>query len=63
MPGIVGRRRDDAVKTRLHCSRALLRRELEGRVGSAIAEAYTFMGERCDRTVARVLERIAAGGR
>ena len=50
---------EEAVKTRLHRSRALLRRDLEGRAGSAIAEAYCFMGERCDRSVARVLERIA----
>jgi RNA polymerase sigma-70 factor (ECF subfamily) len=50
---------EEAVKTRLHRSRALLRRDLEGRAGSAIAEAYSFMGERCDRSVARVLERIS----
>jgi RNA polymerase sigma-70 factor (ECF subfamily) len=52
---------EEAVKTRLHRSRALLRRDLEGRAGSAIAEAYSFMGERCDRSVARVLERIRFG--
>jgi RNA polymerase sigma-70 factor (ECF subfamily) len=52
---------EEAVKTRLHRSRALLRRDLEGRAGSAIAEAYSFMGERCDRSVARVLERISFG--
>ena len=49
---------EEAVKTRLHRSRALLRRELEARLGPAIAEAYTFLGSRCDRMVARVLERI-----
>jgi RNA polymerase sigma-70 factor (ECF subfamily) len=54
---------EEAVKTRLHRSRALLRRDLEGRVGPAIAEAHAFMGTRCDRTVARVLERIGAGDR
>lgn len=53
---------EEAVKTRLHRSRALLRRDLEGRAGSAIAEAYSFMGDRCDRSVARVLERIGFGG-
>ena len=51
---------EEAVKTRLHRSRALLRRDLEGRIGPAITEAYAFMGLRCDRTVARVLERIGA---
>jgi RNA polymerase sigma-70 factor (ECF subfamily) len=51
---------EEAVKTRLHRSRALLRRELEARMGPAIVEAHSFMGVRCDRSVARVLERIAA---
>ena len=49
---------EEAVKTRLHRSRALLRRDLENRLGPAIAEAYVFLGARCDRIVARVLERI-----
>jgi RNA polymerase sigma-70 factor (ECF subfamily) len=49
---------EEAVKTRLHRSRALLRRELEESMSPAIAEAYAFLGERCDRMVARVLERI-----
>ena len=48
----------EAVKTRLHRSRALLRRDLAGRIGPAVAEAYAFLGNRCDRTVARVLQRI-----
>ena len=51
---------EEAVKTRLHRSRALLRRELETRLGPAIAEAYSFLGSRCDRMVARVLQRIGA---
>ena len=51
---------EEAVKTRLHRSRALLRRDLEGRMGPAIVEAHSFMGVRCDRSVARVLERIGA---
>jgi len=51
----------EAVKTRLLRSRALLRRDLESRAGPAIAEAYSFLGVRCDRSVARVLERIGAG--
>jgi RNA polymerase sigma-70 factor (ECF subfamily) len=49
---------EEAVKTRLHRSRALLRHELENRMGSTIREAYSFLGARCDRVVARVLERI-----
>jgi RNA polymerase sigma-70 factor (ECF subfamily) len=51
---------EEAVKTRLHRSRALLRRDLENRLGPAIAEAYAFLGTRCDRIVSRVLERIGA---
>jgi RNA polymerase sigma-70 factor (ECF subfamily) len=51
---------EEAVKTRLHRSRALLRRELETRLGPAIPEAYAFLGVRCDRIVSRVLERIGA---
>src|SRR5262252_2565361 len=49
---------EEAVKTRLHRSRALLRRDLESRLGTAISEAYAFLGERCDRTVMCVLQRI-----
>ena len=49
---------EEAVKTRLHRSRALLRRDLESRLGPAISEAYAFLGARCDRIVTRVLERI-----
>ena len=51
---------EEAVKTRLHRSRALLRRELEDRIGPAIAEAYSFLGDRCDRQVEQVLKRISA---
>lgn len=50
---------EETVKIRLHRSRALLRRELESRIGPAVSELYMFLGPRCDRTVARVLERIA----
>ena len=51
---------EEAVKTRLHRARALLRRQLESRLGAAMSEAYMFLGARCNRTVARVLERITA---
>ena len=49
---------EEAVKTRLHRSRALLRRELENALGPAVVEAYAFLGTRCDRIVAQVLARI-----
>jgi RNA polymerase sigma-70 factor, ECF subfamily len=51
---------EEAVKTRLHRSRALLRRDLENRAGKAITGAYSFLGARCDRIVANVMERIGA---
>jgi RNA polymerase sigma-70 factor (ECF subfamily) len=51
---------EEAVKTRLHRSRALLRRNLESRLGSAITETYAFLGARCDRVVTLVLQRIRA---
>lgn len=51
---------EEAVKTRLHRARALLRRELEDRLGPAIVETYSFLGTRCDRVVRSVLERIGA---
>jgi RNA polymerase sigma-70 factor, ECF subfamily len=49
---------EEAVKTRLHRSRALLRRDLESRLGPALSEAYAFLGTSCDRIVVCVLERI-----
>ncbi len=49
---------EEAVKTRLHRSRALLRRQLEDRLGPAVREAYSFLGSRCDRMVTYVLARI-----
>jgi RNA polymerase sigma-70 factor (ECF subfamily) len=50
---------EENVKVRLHRARALLRRELYARAGSTRASAFPFMGERCDRVVKGVFERIA----
>jgi len=50
---------EESVKTRLHRSRAMLRRDLEARMGPALSEAYAFLGHRCDRVAAKVMERIA----
>ena len=47
-----------ALKVRLHRARERLRAELERRVGIATPELFEFGGKRCDRVVARVLERI-----
>jgi RNA polymerase sigma-70 factor (ECF subfamily) len=48
----------EAVKTRLHRSRAMLRRDLQAQFGPLTAGLHPFMGHKCDRTVARVMERI-----
>ncbi len=56
----------DAVKTRLHRARGLLRKELFARAGASQAALYPFAGARCDRIVAAVLSRVGArtdGGR
>jgi RNA polymerase sigma-70 factor (ECF subfamily) len=50
---------EENVKVRLHRARAMLRRELYARAGSTRASAFPFMGERCDRVVKGVFERIA----
>ncbi len=51
-----------AVKTRLHRARGMLRRRLAEQAGAACRETFAFQGARCDRVVAGVLARIAAGG-
>ena len=49
---------EDAVKVRLHRARALLRKHIYAQTGAATAGAFQFLGARCDRMVAAVLERI-----
>ena len=51
----------EAVKTRLHRARSLLRKDLEERAGLATAQAFPFHLSRCDRVVDAVFRRIAAG--
>jgi len=50
----------DVVKTRLSRGRVALRRVLEERIGESTPEAFRFYRPRCDRVVARVLQRIGA---
>jgi RNA polymerase sigma-70 factor (ECF subfamily) len=50
---------DDAVKTRLARARAALRHDLMERTRSSAPDVFRFYRPRCDRLVARVLERIA----
>ena len=47
------------VRTRLFRARALLRESLAREIDVATGDAFAFAGERCDRIVATVLERIA----
>jgi RNA polymerase sigma-70 factor (ECF subfamily) len=50
---------EDNVKVRLHRGRAMARGWIFERVGAKAKNAFPFMGERCDRVVRIVLERIA----
>src|SRR5262249_2657233 len=49
---------EEAVKTRLHRARAMLRQSVASRIGAVAAGAFQFQAPRCDRVVAAVLERI-----
>jgi RNA polymerase sigma-70 factor, ECF subfamily len=51
---------EEAVKTRLHRARAILRKELGERAGITVKDLYPFAGERCDRIVAAVMQKIGA---
>jgi len=52
---------EDVVKTRLLRARSRLRSELQARAGPAIASAFPFGAERCDRVVDAVLRRLGGG--
>lgn len=49
------------VRTRYFRARSLLREGLAGEVDTTIGEVFSFDGARCDRMVAGVLARLAAG--
>jgi RNA polymerase sigma-70 factor (ECF subfamily) len=51
---------EEAVKTRLHRARAMIRRSVTSRIGDVAAGAFQFQAPRCDRVVAAVLARINA---
>jgi RNA polymerase sigma-70 factor, ECF subfamily len=51
----------EAVKTRLHRARSLLRKDLQQRAGIVTAQAFPFHLSRCDRVVEAVFRRIAPG--
>lgn len=52
---------EEAVKTRLHRSRTMLRTDLGGQIGPLATRLHPFLGHRCDRSVAFVMHRIHAG--
>jgi RNA polymerase sigma-70 factor, ECF subfamily len=49
---------DENVKIRMHRARAMLRQHLEKHLGSATANAFRFLGYRCDRVVHAVMYRL-----
>ena len=48
----------EAVKTRLHRARAMIRRAVSARIGDVTSGAFQFHAPRCDRVVAAVFARI-----
>ena len=50
------------VRSRFHRARGLLREGLASEVDLATEDVFGFAGERCDRIVGNVMERIGAGG-
>jgi RNA polymerase sigma-70 factor (ECF subfamily) len=52
---------EPTVRTRFFRARGLLRESLARDIDRSLDDAFGFAGERCDRIVARVLERIRSG--
>jgi RNA polymerase sigma-70 factor (ECF subfamily) len=51
---------EDNVKVRLHRGHGMIRSWLLERIGAGAKEAFPFMGERCNRVVEAVFNRLAA---
>jgi len=49
---------EENVKVRLHRARGMVRKQLFALAGAEAPSAFGFMGVRCDRVVAKVMERI-----
>jgi RNA polymerase sigma-70 factor (ECF subfamily) len=47
------------VKVRLHRARSLLQQRIDEQIGAGIRQVYQFDGERCDRIVRTVIERLS----
>ena len=52
--------RHETVRTRHHRARRMLRTALEERAAASYAEAFQFLGARCERMTERVMARVAA---
>ena len=46
------------MKTRLHRARAMLRDNVEKKIGPVVMEAFPFAGKRCERLTDAVLKRL-----
>lgn len=53
----------EAVKTRLHRARVMVRRAVSARIGGDVGLAFQFHAPRCDRVVTAVLRRLSRGSR
>jgi RNA polymerase sigma-70 factor, ECF subfamily len=52
----------ETVKTRLHRARALLRDNVEKKIGPVVMDAFPFAGKRCERLTDAVLKRLGLVG-
>jgi RNA polymerase sigma-70 factor, ECF subfamily len=48
----------ETVKTRLHRARAMLRENVERKIGPVVMDAFPFAGRRCERLTDAVLKRL-----
>ncbi|MBR0703472.1 RNA polymerase sigma factor [Bradyrhizobium diazoefficiens] len=51
----------ETVKTRLHRARALLRENVEKKIGPVVLDAFPFAGQRCEHLTETVLRRLGIG--
>jgi RNA polymerase sigma-70 factor (ECF subfamily) len=51
---------EEATKVRLHRAKGLLRDAMSARMHESFAEAYPFLGRRCDRIVSAVIAALAS---
>ncbi|WFU45203.1 RNA polymerase sigma factor [Bradyrhizobium sp. CB82] len=51
----------ETVKTRLHRARAMLRENVEKKIGPVVMDAFPFAGQRCERLTEVVLKRLGVG--